>query len=174
MSFSPIKKWRMSFFYLIGFLFKSFLFKKLLNLFIKIHTRTDFLSIMIFSRACKSSKWTYPNKHGQQEEDSFIHHLSEKINDTDSKVPFLFFKKDCIFLIKRILTYFFKKTIIFFQYLAFLEKIDIIKVSYFKNKNLSNATNTIIKIPLLSNQTIQGQRTLSGALGKTDKKPRFS
>ena len=67
-----------------------------------------------------------------------------------------------------------KKSHNFFQYLAFLEKIDIIKVSYFKNKNLSNATNTIIKIPLLSNQTIQGQRTLSGALGKIDKEPRFS
>ena len=100
MSFSPIKKWRMSFFYLIGFLFKSFLFKKLLNLFIKIRTRTDFLSIMIFSRACKSSKWTYPNKHGQQEEDSFIHHLSEKINILIVRFHFFFSRKIAFFLSK--------------------------------------------------------------------------
>ena len=51
----------------------------------------------------------------------------------------------------------FKLGVIFFQYLAFLKKIDIIKVSYFKNKNLNNVTNTNIKILVSSNQTIQGQ-----------------
>ena len=80
------------------------------------------------------------------------------------------------FFVKKIQSFFLYliKVIFSFFFLAFLEKIDIIGYLISKNKNLSNATNTIIKIPLLSNQTIQGQRTLSGALGKTDKKSRFS